>query len=100
MLIGQGTFKEKLPIAVPHNTAILGAGLRNSKVMPKPGYDSADAMFISVGVVAAAVVVTVVVDAAAAVVVAVVFAAAPVIISVVAAATAVTVAVHVVGASG
>ena len=45
MLIGQGTFKEKLPIAVPHNTAILGAGLRNSKIMPKPGYDSADAMF-------------------------------------------------------
>ena len=45
ILLGQGEFYENLPIHVPHNTSVLGAGLRNTKVLAKTGYDSADAMF-------------------------------------------------------
>lgn len=45
ILLGQGEFSEKLPISVPHNTSILGAGLRNTKISPKVNFDSADAMF-------------------------------------------------------
>mgnify|MGYP006076595901 FL=1 len=43
--LGQGEFVEKLPVSIPHNTAILGTGLRNTRISPKPGFDSADAMF-------------------------------------------------------
>ena len=46
VLLAQGVYKENLPIHIPHNTTMLGAGLRNCKIQPNPGYDSAEAMFM------------------------------------------------------
>ena len=46
VLLSQGVYKEDLPIHIPHNTTMIGAGLRNTKVIPNPGYDSAEAMFM------------------------------------------------------
>lgn len=46
VLLAQGIYKENLPIHIPHNTSMFGAGLRNTKIMPNPGYDSAEAMFM------------------------------------------------------
>lgn len=46
VLLAQGVYKENLPIHIPHNTSMFGAGLRNTKIMPNPGYDSAEAMFM------------------------------------------------------